>query len=184
MTQLASYVFKPKHGNVIAQRIIQTFCDNFLNWEDEGFYLHWRTAEDLLRNGTAMYRTLPEDHIEFTIETDGGNMEAWTETCFSERELEASDLTDSFFAMLPQDFWETFKDGKPCYHFYERELAEVVACLAADDSRVVSFGGGRQAWVSEGERYKTIDLLDYAMTVPIVKETQSIPQDRQLQLTL
>ena len=180
---LASYIFKPRHGPELAMKVIERFCDDFLHYEHEGFYLHWRSSESAKADGTIKYRPLPDGYVEFTIETEGGNMEAWTECCYDERELEASDLTDSFFALLSKDFWyET--DGKPEYHFYERELAEIVACLASDDSRVVSFGAGRTVWLrgskAENNRYNTVDLLDYALTVPIVKEK---PQGEQLQLT-
>ena len=160
MPQLASYVFKPKHGVEVAKKVLERFCDDFLHYENEGFYFHWRTP-DTRTHG----RPVPEEHVELIIETENGN---------------------SFFAVLPSDFWHTGEDGKPDYHFYERELAEVVAALSAENSRVVSFGDGRQAWImnidSRGKcRSHTIDLLDYAMTVPIVKER---PQGDQLELTL
>tara|TARA_R110000824_G_scaffold100088_2_gene237887 strand:- start:2370 stop:2915 length:546 start_codon:yes stop_codon:yes gene_type:complete len=181
MPQLASYVFKPKHGVEVAKKVLERFCDDFLHYENEGFYFHWRTP-DTRTHG----RPVPEEHVELIIETENGNLEVWSEVCYEDRELEAKDLTDSFFAVLPSDFWHTGEDGKPDYHFYERELAEVVAALSAENSRVVSFGDGRQAWImnidSRGKcRSHTIDLLDYAMTVPIVKER---PQGDQLELTL
>lgn len=184
---LASYVFKPKHGPELAIKVIEAFCDDFLHYQHEGFYLHWRSSESAKADGTIKYRPLPDGFLEFTIETESGNMEAWTEACYDDRELEASDLTDSFFALLSKDFWHE-ADGKPEYHFYERELCELVSDLSDDDSRIVSFGSGRKAWVrgnkTEKNRYETIDLLDYAMTAPIVKEKQSNPQGKQLQLAL
>ena len=184
MPELASYIFKPKHGPELAMKVIERFCDDFLDYGHEGFYLRWRTAEQARLNGTDKYRPLPEGYVEFAIETENGNLEVFSECCYKERELEASDLTESFFAMLPSDFWYEV-DGMPEYHFYERELAEVVAALSDNDSRVISFGCGRSAWVKgsalENNTYKTVDLLDYALTVPIVKEK---PQGTQLELTL
>ena len=92
-------------------------------------------------------------------------------------------MTESFFALLSEDFWYTTDDGETEYHFYERELCELVSDLSDDDSRIVSFGSGRRAWVrgtaSENKGFETIDLLDYALTVPIVKEK---PQGEQLKL--
>lgn len=181
MTELASYIFKPKHGPELAMRIIERFCNDFLNYEDEGFYLHWRSAENA-HPSSLRRRPLSDGYVEFIIETENGNLEAWTECCYSERELEASDLTESFFAMLPSDFWYRI-DGKPEYNFYERELADIVGALSDDDSRVVSFGNGRSAWVRgtslENHKWETIDLLDYVQTVPIVEEKQ---QSKQLRL--
>ena len=184
--ELASYIFKPKHSQEIAMKVVERFCNDFLHYEHEGFYLNWRTSKQIEASGTGKYRPLPDGFIEVNIECDGGhcNMEAWTEACWDERRLEASDLTDSFFAILPEDFWYTGEDGKPDYHFYERELAEIVGSLTADDSRVVSFGCGRQAWVrgtkAENGSYSMIDLLDYTLTVPIVNRK---PEGEQLQLT-
>ena len=185
MAELASYIFKPKHGPELAMKVINRFCDDFLHYDHEGFYLHWRTSKSIKASGMGTRRPLPEGFVEFTIETDAGNLEAWSETCYSERELEAGDLTESFYALLPEDFWYTDEEGKAEYHFYERELAEVVAGLSDDDSRIVSFGAGRQAWVrgtaSEKKQFETVDLLDYTLTVPIVKEK---PRGTQLELTL
>jgi hypothetical protein len=182
---LASYIFKPRHGPELAMKVIERFCDDFLHYQHEGFYLHWRSSEGAKADGTIKYRPLPDGFLEFTVETEGGNMEAWTECCYDERELEASDLTDSFFALLSEDFWYTTDDGVTEYHFYERDLSELVSDLSDDDSRIVSFGTGRKAWVrgskAEEKTYQTIDLLDYAMTVPIVNRK---PQGEQLQLTL
>ena len=182
MPELVSYVFKPKDGFEVAKKVLERFCNDFLHYEHEGFYFHWRTPEGSAKS----HRPVPEGHIEFLIETESGNMEVWTETCFEDRFLDASDLTESFFAVLPPHFWYT-QDDKPEYHFYERELSEVVAALSAVDSRVVSFGGGRTAWAmdinSEGKsRTQTVDLLDYVLTVPIVKENK--PQTKQLALSL
>ena len=188
MSELASYIFKPKYGTQLAITVIERFCNDFLHWGHEGFYIHWRTAEKAIKNGTQKYRPLPDGWVELNVETDNGNMEAWTESCYDDRELEAGDMTDSFFAMLPQDFWHKDNEGKAEYNFYERELCEIVAALSDDDSRVISFGSGRSVWIrgaaSEKNCFHTIDLLDYAMTVPIVKEKQTNPQGRQLQLTL
>ena len=185
MPELASYIFKPKHGPELAMKVINRFCDDFLHYDHEGFYLYWRTPKSIKASGVGATRPIPEGFVEFTIETDTGNLEAWSETCYSERELEAGDLTEGFFAILSEDFWYTDEEGKAEYHFYERELAEIVAALSDDDSRVVSFGTTRQAWVrgnkAENNRYETVDLLDYALTVPIVKEK---PQGEQLKLTL
>jgi len=178
---LASYVFKPRHGPELAMKVIERFCDDFLHYQHEGFYLHWRSSESAKADGSIKYRSIPDGYVEFTIETESGNMEAWTEACYEDRELEASDMTDSFFALLSKDFWYEH-DGKPEYHFYERELCELVSDLSDDDSRVVSFGSGRKAWVrgtaSENKGFEIIDLLDHALTVPIVKEK---PQGTQLE---
>ena len=90
--------------------------------------------------------------------------------------------------MLGEEFWHKDDDGETMYTMYERELFEVVQALSADGSRTIAWGEGRTAYVSyeddTGERgVKHIDMLDFVMTVPIVKEEQTNPQGRQLQLT-
>ena len=184
MTQLASYVFKPKHGYQVARKIIQRFCDDFLHYEHEGFYLHWRVAEEVNSHHPRSLRPLPAGYAEFSIEVESPNMDCWSETCYEDRGLTGQELTDDFFALLGDDFWFANEEGKPDYHFYERELAEVVAALSAENTRLVSFGTTRTAWVmdidTQGKyRSNTIDLLDYALTVPTVKKT---PQGEQLKL--
>ena len=172
---LASYIFKPKHGIEIAAKIITRFCDEFLCYQDEGFYVHWR-------NNTSKIHKLPEGYVEFWIETENGNMDAFTETCHSDEPLAAHDLTDSFFALLDDNFWEDDPEGNKLYSFYERELAEVVSAISAENSRVISFDGGRNAWVYEkhtttGGRYHRVDMLEHILTQPL-------PDNSNRQLTL
>ena len=184
---LSSYTFKPKHGHELAGKIIQRFCDDFLGYENEGFYLHWRTPQTTpSAYSDNAPRQLPEGYVEFDIETENGNMEAFSETCYNDEPLSGHDLTGSFFALLGDDFWEG-DDGEKEYHFGDRDLAEIVAALSAEDSRIVSFGCGRSAWIgehnAEGEvKFKVVDLLDYALSVPIFKESK--PQNNQLVLSL
>ena len=170
MPSLGSYCFKPKHGAEIAEKIIERFVDKFLNYDDEGFYLHWRRHDPRRR-----YRNVPEGWVEFYIDTENGNLEAFSETCYWEEELDAQDLTEHFFALLGEDFWAADDDGKPIISFYERELFEVVCALASPGTRVVSFDE-RMAFVhevnpddSQGET-QHIDLLDYALTVDLKKK--------------
>ena len=190
MPNLASYIFKPKHGHTVACGIIDRFCIDFLHYEYEGFYLHWRTPDNVPANVDAYkpggHRHLPEGYIELSIESEDGNMAAWSETCYDDRRLTAQDLTDSFFALLGDDFWGEVK-GEKDYSFEDRDLAEVITELSAPGSRVVSFGSGRTAWIMEAvkggkDMFRSIDLLDYALTVPIVIGREA--QNNQLVLEL
>ena len=183
MPSLGSYCFKPKYGPEITGKIIERFCDKYLSYSHEGFYLYWRHHEP-----SQLHRVVPEGWLEFYIDTDNGNLEAFTETCYWEEEVDGQDLTEYFFAMLGEDFWHKDDDGETVYTMYERELFELVQALSAEGSRTIAWGGDRTAYVSyeddTGERaVKHIDMLDFVMTVPIVKEEQTNPQGRQLQLT-
>ena len=181
MPSLSSYCFKPKHGPEVAKRIIEHFCNKFLGYEHEGFYLYWRE-----HNPDTKHRAVPEGWVEFCIDTDSGNLEGWSETCFWEEEVDGNDLTQHFFALLGDNFWYEDDDGNTTYTMYERELFEVIQALGEDGSRAIAWGGDRTAYVSyddgSGERaIEHLDLLDFAMTVPIVKETV---QDEQMKLAI
>ena len=181
MPELASYVFKPKFGVDISRKAISRFCDDFLEYKHNGFYLDWNIRKGYTYNG-ALASDIPEGYIQCTILTDGAcDMDSWNEICWDERDLSAEDLTEGFFALLGDDFWHVDEDsGAPVYNFYERELTEVVSALSAENSRLASFGGDTRVWIADIDsngksKYSTVSLLDYAMTVPIVigKEAQN-----------
>ena len=170
---LTSYIFKPKHGIEFASKAIEAFCNEHLNYGVEGFHVYWR--------GNHNSERLPDGYVEFWVETEDGNMTAFTEISYNEEGLDARDLTDNYFALLDHFPW--YYDGnEPIYTFYERELSEVVAALGAENSRVLSFDGTSIAWVQEIGRTRTakyirFDMLEHIMSVPI-------PDNSNRQLTL
>ena len=181
MPSLGSYCFKPKYGPEITEKIIERFCDKYLSYSHEGFYLYWRKHEP-----SQLYRAVPEGWVEFYIDTDNGNLEAFTETCYWEEEVDGQDLTEYFFAMLGEDFWRKDDDGETMYTMYERELFELVQALSAEDSRTIAWGGDRTVYVSykdeTGERaVKHLDMLDFVMTAPLDDKKK---EDRQFTLSL
>jgi hypothetical protein len=69
---------------------------------------HWRIVLKL--SGTsAIQPPVPDGLRGVHIETDNGNMEVLDRICYEERDLTATDLTDSFFAAFSEDFWHTPK---------------------------------------------------------------------------
>lgn len=180
MPNLGSYCFKPKYGPEISKKIIEHFCNKFLSYDHEGFYLYWREHDP-----KTTYKPVPKGWLEFYIDTDGGNMEAFTETCFwdDEANVDGRDLTEYFFAMLGEDFWGADVDGNLNYSMYERELFEVVQAISAEDARCISWEGDRMAYVSytdsKGERrVKHLDLLEHVINVEVTEEKD----ERQLTL--
>ena len=181
MPSLSSYCFKPKHGPEVAKKIIEHFCNKFLGYEHEGFYLYWREHDPDMK-----HRPVPEGWVEFYVDTDNGNLEGWSETCFWEEEADGNDLTEHFFALLGDDFWYKDDDGKTVYTMYERELFDVVGALSQKDSRAIAWGGDRTAYVSyedgTGDRaVKQVDMLGHLMTTPLDDEKK---EDRQFTLNL
>lgn len=182
MASLTSYIFKPKHGKELAKIVIEAFCNDFLNYADCGNYLWWRDPAP----GSVV--PLPEGYVEFHIENDyNSDPDSFSESCYLDTEITAQQMADDMYVLLNKDFWyPDHENGGLLFNFEDRELCEVIIALADPNSRVVSFGSDRRAFVSEvnseGVGYhKNVDLLDYALSVPIVEEK---PQGEQLKLTL
>ena len=178
MASLGSYIFKPKHGIDVAGKIIERFTRDHLHWEDAGFYVYW-SSEHSRKN-------LPEGYVEFHIETEEGDFERFSETCYQDDELSAEDLTDSLFVLLGEDFWHKDDSGKAMYTFEDRELCEIVQHLAEDGSRVIAHGSGKEAWVAyqseSGWGCKTVDTSDFLFNTHI--EDENVFDNRQLTLPL
>jgi len=163
MASLGSYIFKPRHSEEVAGKIIERFVRDYLQWEEAGAYVYWTSPRSR--------RNLPEGYVEFYIDSDQPDFEVYSETCFEEAELSAEELTNSLFILLGETFWHNDDEGNPVYTFEDRELGELVNHLAEDGSRVISHGAGKEAWVSErnssGWACKTIDTSDFLFNVPI-----------------
>jgi hypothetical protein len=176
---LTSYIFKPKHGAEVSKKVIQAFCSDFLSFGVEGLYLWWR---DPLPSGR---HSVPEGYLEFHVDQEGP-VEYFSEACHHDAELTASQLAEDLYILLGDDFWyDDLASGGKSYTFEDRELSEIVEALCEPGSRMVSFGSGREVYavdINSDGKYsrKHVDMLDYALTVPIVKESQQ----EQLQLTL
>ena len=182
MASITSYIFKPKHGKELAKKVIEAFCNDFLNYEDCGNYLWWRDPVP------ASPVPLPEGYVEFHIENDyNSDPDSFSESCPFDTEITAQQMADDMYVLLNKDFWyPDHENGGLLFSFEDRELCEVIVALADPSSRVVSFGSDRRAFVSEVNsegvgHHKSVDLLDYALAVPIVEEK---PQGEQLKLTL
>tara|TARA_R100000008_G_scaffold35964_1_gene20510 strand:- start:1 stop:528 length:528 start_codon:yes stop_codon:yes gene_type:complete len=172
---LASYIFKPRSLD-IAAKVIESFCNDFLHYGHEGFYVHWRD--------NPAHNKLPDGYVEFWIETENGNMDVFTETSFNDEPLTAQDLTDNLFAFLDDNFWEDDCEGGKLYTFYERELSEVVSALSVRNSRVIAFEAGRNAWVHDigqggNGHYHRVDMVEHLLNADLPKKS-----NRQLTLPL
>ena len=174
---LTSYIFKPKHGAEVSKKIIEAFCSDYLVFGLDGLYIWWRPRLPRL--------PIPEGYVEFHVDVEG-SIEHFSEVCHNPDELTASQLAEDLYILLGDDFWYDDPDsGGNLYTFEDRELSEIVEALCEPGSRMVSFGSGREVYAvdinSDGKcSRKHVDMLDYALTVPIVKESQQ----EQLQLTL
>ena len=64
MSSIVCYAFKPKHGMELSRKIIGSFVNKYLLYQEYGFYLHWRDK----RHGAIP--DLPEGYVEFSIEAE------------------------------------------------------------------------------------------------------------------
>ena len=144
MAILGTIIFKPKYDIGITRGIIEKFTQEWLRWEDTGAYIAWSND----RHYQTTERRLPEGYFRIDIEMDSGCLEDFTEICWCEETISAAHLTDDMFILLVEEgFFEDPED----YHFYERELTEVLSTLSANDSRLLSFWGD-QSFVSQKEK--------------------------------
>ena len=133
MASLGTYAFKPKYDIHITRRIIDTFTQEWLGWDQSGAHIYWH--ERVLHG----HNKLPEGYIKFDIEMETGDMESFSEICWHEDPVSAEHLTNDMFILLAESGF--FDDGE--YHFHERELTEVISALSANESRIVTFWADR-----------------------------------------
>ena len=182
--RFCNFIFKPKQKE-ITEKVLQGFCEEWLGWSAAGLY--WGFDN----------RNLPEGYVRFYGEADpysgASDMTMANECCHNDEPVRASDLTSSMFITLDEDGffdepdvlsmmsyadaqedervsgWDT--PNPKFYSFYERELGEVVMCLAANSSRVMSFYED-SVWVvdkdEDGEtQTKSIPLTEYILNMPV-----------------
>ena len=174
MPMLGSYIFKPRYDAMLSEKIINGFLNDFCDYENAGFYTYWHNAT----------KDLPSGYVQFSIETDNGDLEQYSEMSFEDTELTAEQLTRDMYVLLGQDFWHKDDDDNTIYSFEERELCEVVSCLAVPDSRVISSSGDAQyAHVREATAdcgWKRVSTVDFLLNAPL----ENLAGDSHEQLSL
>ena len=153
-----SYIFHPKYGLDIINKVLTCFIDEFLDWRGNGYAWHVTKCPD--HEGWVVLEAYPED----------GNTDCFSETCYTEESLTASQLTDSMMVLLVENdvAYESDDDVKG-YALYETEISEVLAALSKTDTRVYSPYGDK-VWsfkvgdTSVGKDSKRVSLLDYLLT--------------------
>ena len=182
--RFCNFIFKPKQKE-IAKTVLKSFCEQWLGWNDAGLYWGFDT------------RDLPEGYIRFYGEADpysgASDMSNATELCHSDEPVRACDLTNSMFIALDEEGffddpkiheWMSYEDAQEdervsgwdsnnpkFYSFFERELAEVVTCLTASSSRIMSFYED-SVWISDKDdagsiQTKSIPLAKYILNMAL-----------------
>jgi len=180
--RFCNFVFKPKQKK-ITEKVLKGFCEEWLGWNDAGLY--WGYDE----------RDCPEGYVRFYGEADpysgGSDMSMTNECCHSDEPVRASDLTEHMMIALDEEGffddpkiheWMSYEDAQEdervsgwdsnnpkFYSFFERELAEVVTCLTANSSRIMSFYEDR-VWVVDKDedgntQTKSIPLAEHILNM-------------------
>lgn len=151
---IGNYIFKPQNAE-IAEHVIKGFTDHWLNWDVCGAYSIMST--DRCPKG---YHRL-EVYVE-------GVAEEFSESCWSGEPVEAADLTNHMFIVLhDQGFFDEDDNGETIFSFEDRELAEVVVALAANNSRVIS-PWMDDVWIVDKDSngatsHRRVEMLDYLL---------------------
>jgi hypothetical protein len=153
-----SYIFHPKYGHEIVMKVIACFVDEFLEWRQNGFSWHLNKCVD--HKGWVVLEAYPEDD----------SSQCFTETCFSEDPLTASQLADSMMVLLTEDevAYESSNIAEG-HILYEAELSAVLGALSKAGTRVYSPYGDK-VWsfkvgdTSVGKDSKRVSILGHLLT--------------------
>lgn len=188
MAILGNFVFKPKNFE-ISKKVIEGFTDSWLNWDDHGIYINYSTDDD---------DRIPEGYVSLEICQDDGNLQYYTESCYSDEPITGYDLTNHMMVVLDQEgFFDASwvndnydkdeaaaderivgfgTDNPKYYSFEDRELSEVISCLQENNTRSLSFWGTSVYIVEKDnkgqETAKSMPLVDYALNVSLPEKTK------------
>ena len=130
---LSHFMFKPKYGIEIVDKVLSCFCNDHLRWYDYG--VDWSITPMKDREG--WYELCASPNYE------GASLEGFTETCFSDEPLTGRELTENMMILLVEDgiAWNINMDhpeNAPEYSLEDVELTNVIAALSDEDSHVFS----------------------------------------------
>tara|TARA_R100001163_G_scaffold59760_1_gene48668 strand:- start:4198 stop:4668 length:471 start_codon:yes stop_codon:yes gene_type:complete len=136
------FIFKPQHPQ-IAEKIIENFTSKWLSWDECSAY------------SRMISKDCPDGYYRVEIEVEGIAQE-YTEACWQNAPLTASDLADDMFIVLhEQGFFECDEEGEPIFSFEDRELCEVITALAENSSRIIS-PWMDNVWIADKDKDGTV----------------------------
>ncbi len=151
----SSFMFKPKYGIEIVNKVLKCFVEDYLDWYSNGYDWSLRKVESK-HEGWLILEVWPEEASSY-----------FTETSFIEDPITNEQLTKDMFVLLTEN-GPAFKDGddsEEIYSLYEVDLSEVIVALSQTGTRVYSPYGAK-VWsirVGDGES-KREPLLDLFLT--------------------
>jgi hypothetical protein len=154
----SSWIFKPKYGKDIYEKVINCFTHRYLNWYDNGVDIQLFE----IKNG----------YVEMQAVIDDPSChEYFTENCFSDNPLDGEELTEHMMILLVEagvayNIHQDEPDETPKYILEDVEVCQVLDVLCEKDTNIYSPWGSK-CWVYPvgGGLPKTVDMLDALLTL-------------------
>ena len=154
----SSWIFKPKYGKDIYEKVINCFTHRYLNWYDNGVDI--QLIE--IKNG----------YVEMQAVIDDPSChEYFTENCFSDNPLDGEELTEHMMILLVEagvahNVNEEEVALEAEYILEDVEVCQVLGVLSEEGTNIYSPWGSK-CWVYPvgGGLPKTVDMLDALLTL-------------------
>ena len=161
----STWMFKPKYGVEVVQKVLNRVCNYYLNWEDHGYEWTLRKA-NCKAEGWLSLEVWPLENTQY-----------FTETVFSEEPLSAQELTEDMLILLtnghnPAAYCEPTADGETDWLLLDVELSDVLASLSQLDTSIYSPYGDKVfcmpvTRLAERKSPKRPALLDLLLTAEV-----------------
>ena len=154
----ASWIFKPKYGKDIYEKVITCFANEYLNWHNNG--VGFRLIE--IANGYVEMQAMIDDPPTY---------EFFSENCFYDRRISGQELTEDMMVLLVDAgvAWNVNKDypdETPEYTMEDVEMCQVLEVLCEIGTNIYS-PWGTKCWVypvGDGQP-KNVDILNALLTL-------------------
>ena len=154
----SSWMFKPKYGIDIVNKVINCFAESYLDWNHNG--VDWRLTP-----------TSKKDWYCMDVWIDSGHCEYYSETSFSDEPISGTDLTDGLLVLLVEaGVANNYPEDEDPNNWYleDVDITEVLAALCEDGTSVFAPAGAKCYIYPVGNSKKTprhVDLLDALFTL-------------------
>lgn len=153
----ASWIFKPKYGKDIYEKVIMCFVNEYLDWHNNGVGLSLIEVKD--------------GYVEMQAMLDDPTChEFFAEGCYKGRAISGEEMTEDMMILLVEagvayDVNED-NDGVSEYVLEDMEVCQVLEALCEPGTNIYS-PWGTKCWVypvGDGQP-KTVDILDALLTL-------------------
>jgi hypothetical protein len=152
------WYFYPKYGYDIIQKVVSCFVNEYLSWEDNGYY--WNLSKMPNHNGWFRLSASPD-----------GNTDYFTETCFDDEPISGKQLTEDMLILLTgengcaQENCDPDVSDNVDWTLEETCLDEVLMCLSAEGTHVYA-PCGNKLWMCSVDtgNSKMADMFDFILT--------------------